>query len=162
MAIIKGDLLVKIGIIVHSHTGNTLSVAQRLKEALAASGHSVALERVTAVNENPNAAMHAKLKIIPDTSSYDMLIFGAPVRGFSLSPVMKLYLAQLPALNGKKVGCFLTQSFPHPAMGGNQAMVQFRKACVTKGASIFETCIVNWSMGRERRIANLIEKMGKI
>lgn len=152
----------KIGIIVHSHTGNTLSVAQRLKEALAASGHSVTLERVTAVDENPNAAMNAKLKDIPDTSKYDVLIFGAPVRGFSLSPVMKLYLAQLPALNGKKVGCFLTQSFPHPAMGGNQAMGQFRKACEAKGASIFQNGIVNWSMGREKKIANVIEKMGKI
>lgn len=152
----------KIGIIVHSHTGNTLGVAQRLREALAASGHSVALERVRAVDENPNAAMHAKLKDIPDTGTYDILIFGAPVRGFSLSPVMKLYLEQLPDLNGKRVGCFLTQAFPHPAMGGNQAIGQFRKACEAKGASVFETGIVNWSMGREKKIANLIEKMGKI
>ncbi len=30
----------KIGIIVHSHTGNTLSVAQKIKERLVSGGHS--------------------------------------------------------------------------------------------------------------------------
>lgn len=152
----------KVGIIIHSHTGNTLSVAERLKEVLAAAGHLVCLERVEAVDENPNEAMNVKLKTIPSISSYDIIIFGAPVRGFSLSPVMKVYLAQLPSLNGKKVGCFLTQAFPHPAMGGNQAMGQFRTACESKGANVLQTGIVNWSMGREKKIANVLEKLGKI
>lgn len=153
----------KVGIIVHSHTGNTLSVAQRLKEALSAAGHSVSVERVTAVDENPNAAMNVKLKTIPDASAYDVLIFGAPVRGFALSPVMKEYLARIPALQGKKVGCFVTESFPHPSMGGNQAIAQFKKACELKGANVFETGVVNWSMGqREKKITILLEKLGKL
>lgn len=152
----------KVGIIVHSHTGNTLSVAQRLKEVLAAAGHLVSIERVEAIDENPNAAINVKLKNIPDTSAYDILIFGAPVRGFSLSPVMKAYLAQIPTLNEKRVGCFLTQAFPHPSMGGNRAMGEFKKACEAKNGNVIQAGIVNWSLGREKKIANILEKLGSL
>lgn len=41
----------KVGIVVYSQTGNTLSVATKLKEKLAAAGHSVALEQVKLVGE---------------------------------------------------------------------------------------------------------------
>ena len=153
----------KVGIIVHSRTGNTLSVAQRLKEVLVAAGHIVNLERVTAVDENPSAAGSIRLKTIPDTSGYDVLIFGAPVHGFSLSPVMKAYLVQIPTLQGKKVGCFLTEYFPLASMGGNRAMGEFKKACEDKGANVFQTAIVNWSMGqREKKTAYSLEKLGKL
>lgn len=153
----------KVGIIVHSRTGNTLSVAQRLKEVLTSAGHTVNLERVTAVDENPSAAGNIKLKTIPDTSEYDVLIFGAPVHGFGLSPVMKAYLAQIPSLKGKKVGCFLTEFFPLASMGGNRAMGEFKKACEAKGENVFNEGIVNWSMGqREKKISNVLEKLGKL
>lgn len=36
----------KIGIILHSQTGNTLSVANKLKEKLISLGHTVNLEQV--------------------------------------------------------------------------------------------------------------------
>jgi flavodoxin len=39
----------RIGIIVYSRTGNTFSAARRLKEKLAAAGHSVNVERLTTV-----------------------------------------------------------------------------------------------------------------
>lgn len=68
----------KVGIIIHSHTGNTLSVAERLKEKLVAVGHQATIDQVTAVNEDPSAKV--ELKTMPDTSTYDALIFGAPVR----------------------------------------------------------------------------------
>lgn len=41
----------KIGIIVHSSTGNTLHVAQRLQQRLSAAGHSALVERVSAMND---------------------------------------------------------------------------------------------------------------
>lgn len=150
----------KVGIIVHSHTGNTLSVAQKLKEQLLAAGHSVTLEQVTAVNESPSAGGKIQLKTIPDPSSYDALIIGAPVQGFSLSPVMKVYLSQIPSLKGKKVSCFTTQLFPFAWMGGNRAIEQTKKACKTKGVNISETGIINWSRkDRDRKIRDVIEKL---
>ena len=113
-----------IGIIVHSHTGNTLSVAEKLKDRFLAEGHLVTLEQVTAVNEDPAAAANVELKTIPDIAGYDVLILGSPVRAFSLSPVMLLYLNQLPLLQGKKISCFVTQQLPFAWMGGNRSIKQ--------------------------------------
>ncbi|MCE5342693.1 MAG: flavodoxin, partial [Eubacteriales bacterium] len=76
----------KIGIIVHSFTGNTLLVAQKISEALTQAGHTVALERVTVKDENPNAANAIALAAAPAAAGYDLVLFGAPVRAFSLSP----------------------------------------------------------------------------
>ena len=116
-----------IGIIVHSFTSNTLSVAEKLKEKFLAEGHLVTLEQVTAVNEDPAAAAKVELLAIPDITGYDMLIFGAPVRAFSLSPVMLLYLNQLPSLQGKKISCFVTQQLSFAWLGGNRSIKQIKK-----------------------------------
>ncbi len=156
-------VIMKIGIIIHSHSGNTLSVAQKIKDRLAAAGHSVNLEQVTAVNGDPKEARNVQLKDIPDTSKYDLLIFGAPVWAFSLSPVMKLYLSQLPSMQGKKIGCFVTQQLRFRFMGGNNAISQMKKACQSKGGSIYETGIVNWShKQREARIEEVVQKLGEV
>ena len=152
-----------IGIIVHSNTGNTLSVAQKLKDILIEKGHTVALERVTAMNDNPNASGGNKLKDAPDTASFDLLLLGAPVWAFTLSGVMKEYISQLPSLSGKKVACFVTQNLPHAWMGGNRAIRYMKKACSTKGAIPFETGIINWSgKTKEAQIQSLIEQLTQI
>lgn len=148
----------KVGIIVHSITGNTLSVAEKLQERLVAAGHWVQLERVTAVDESPQAKK-VELKNIPDTRSYDMLIFAAPVWAFSLPPVVKLYLSKIPTLEGKAVGCFVTQAFPFPWMGGNRTIRQMVSACQALGGKVFSTGIVNWTRRRETRIDQLIEAL---
>jgi flavodoxin len=158
-----GILIMKVGIIVHSYTGNTLSVAQRLNEVFLLAGHSVSLERVSAINEDPSSSGNIQLKTIPDTSTYDILIFGAPVRAFSLSPVMKAYLSQLPSLKGKKVSCFVTESFPYAWMGGNRAIEVFKKACESKGGDLLETGVVNWPKKmREKKITEVLEKLSKL
>jgi NAD(P)H dehydrogenase (quinone) len=153
----------KVGIIIHSHTGNTLSVAERLKEELITAGHSVSLERVTAVNEEPSAQGSVQLKAIPDASVFDVLIFGAPVRGLSLSPVMKAYLSQLPSLERKKVSCFISQYFPYAWMGGTRTINQMKALCQVKNGTVIETGIVNWShKQRERLINDVLKKLSRL
>ncbi len=152
-----------IGIIIHSYTGNTLSVAHKLKDILEAAGHSVNLEQVTAVNSDPKEAQNVQLKDIPDISKYDLIIFGAPVWAFSLSPIMKLYLSQISSLQGKKIGCFVTQQLRFKFMGGNNAISQMKKACQSKGGSIYETGIVGWShKQREARIEEVVQKLSEV
>lgn len=147
----------KVGIIVHSHTGNTLSVAEKIKNAMTSKGHTVSIEQVSALNDNPAPNEAVKLKDIPDAQGYDVLLFGAPVRAFSLSAVMKAYLAQLSSLDGIKVGCFVTEQFPFAWMGGNNAIGQMKKSCSAKGAIPEKTGVVNWgSKKREDKIANVI------
>ena len=151
-----------IGIIVHSHTSNTLSVAEKLKEKFMADGHLVTLEQVTAVNEDPASATNVELLAIPDTNGYDMIIFGAPVRAFSLSPVMLLYLNQLPSLQGKKISCFVTQQLPFACLCGNRSIKQMKKAIIAKNGTVHETGVVNWSSKkREDLITDLISRLTK-
>lgn len=151
----------KIGIFVHSKTGNTLSVAQRLQEKLTLAGHSASILRISAVNDEEIDFKKIELNDKPNAQGFDILMFGAPVRGFSLSPVMQYYLTSIGSLKDKKTACFMTQSFPYPWMGGNRAMKQLCKICTDKGANIFETGIINWSNAtkRETLIQSLLEKL---
>ncbi len=148
----------KVGIIVYSSTGNTLSVAQRLKESLLLLGHSVNLEQLNVVDDKPSSKV-IQLVALPDINLYDVIIFASPVRGFSLAPAMKTYLSQISSFQGKKVGAFVTQFFPYPWMGGNRTIEQMEKACEAKGARLFGTGIVNWSHKRERKISSVLEKL---
>ncbi len=147
-----------IGIIVHSKTGNTYSVAEKLQKELIAAGHTVAIEKLMAVNDFQYDVQKIYLKSTPDISGFDAIIFGAPVRGFSLSPVLEAYLTQLVTLQGKKVACFVTQFFPFPWMGGNRAIKQMKQICELRGAKLLATGIINWSNNREMKITNFVEK----
>ncbi|UOO37252.1 flavodoxin family protein [Oscillospiraceae bacterium CM] len=148
-----------IGIVVHSHTQNTLSVGERLKEALAAKGHTVALKRVIAVNEDPTSNQPVLLAEAPDVSGDDYVIFGAPVRAFSISPVMKVYLQQMSSINGKKVACFVTQYLKKPWMGGNRAVRQMTRLAASLNGSVVHTGIVNWtSPARDEQIETVLSE----
>jgi flavodoxin len=159
----KGTKFMNIGIIVYSHTGNTLSVAQRLKDRLTGEGNTVAIEQVEAVNEDPRTAVKVVLKTIPDISKYDVLLFGSPVHGFSLAPVMKEYLSQVPSLKGKKVGCFVTHQLPFQWMGGTKTIKQMQGLCEAKGESVYGAGIVNWSSKqREKNIDDVLERLAEM
>jgi len=154
----------KIGIFVHSKTGNTLSVAQRLQDKLISAGHTSCIHRISAVNDEEIDFKKIELHDKPDVQGYDVLVFGAPVRGFSLSAVMHSYLTSIGSLKGRETACFMTQSFPYPWMGGNRALKQLCKICTDKGANILETGIINWSNAakRETLIQALLEKFCKL
>lgn len=150
----------KIGIIVHSQTGNTYSVAQRLQKKLLSAGQSADIERVIPLDEKQNDASKIRLQNIPDISKYDALIFGCPVRGFSVSPALEAFLSSIPTLQSKKVAIMVTQFFPFPRMGGNQTIAQMKNICESKGAVVCGTGIVNWSSRRrEKMITDVVENL---
>ena len=156
-----------IGILVHSETGHTLSVAQRIEKQLTEMGHACRIERVSAVGETAESRGQVKLPIElnspPDATPFDVVILGAPVWGFSLSKVMAAYVNQLPRLSGKKTGCFITQHFARPIFGGNRSLRQLINACQYKGANLYASGIVNWSSPRrEEQIENLVRSFSKI
>lgn len=134
----------KIGIIVYSKTGNTLHVAERIRETLAAEGNSVTVEHFCA-ETLPNSNTPVRLTATPDTNKYDVVIFGAPVQAFSLDPAMSMYLNQIGKASAKPALCFMTQYFRKPWMGGNHAMKQMLALLQKKGFSAEPMGIVNWS-----------------
>lgn len=151
-----------IGIIVHSQTGNTYSVASKLKEKLVTLGNEAELERLKVTGEDKPGKKDVTLEKIPEAGKYDTIIFASPVQAFSLSSVMAAYLKQINSLKGKNAGCLMTQYFPFPFLGGNRAMRQITNICVSKGATIFSTGIVNWSRSdREEQISKIVESMAK-
>lgn len=153
----------KIGIIVHSQTGHTFSVAERLKDKLEAAGHSVNIERITPVDAKQTDPKKVQIEKLPDLSVYDALVFAAPVQAFSVSPVMKAYLGLLPSLSNKKIACFVTKALPFDSTGGNQAISLMKSTFESKGGTVVGTGIVNWTGGgREKKIAELVEQLGKL
>ncbi|MFH0767265.1 MAG: flavodoxin domain-containing protein, partial [Bacillota bacterium] len=113
-------------IIIYSKTGNTLSVANRLKEKM----KSEILE-VKAVSNDPNETK-PKLTQLPDVTNYSHLVFASPVHGFSLSKVMETYLKQLPDLSGKTIDLFITHFFPFAWMGGTRTLKQMKTIIESK------------------------------
>jgi flavodoxin len=152
-----------IGIIVYSQSGNTLSVAKRLKEKLSAAGHSATLEEVKVVGGRESGDRSFKLETLPDVDPYEALVFGSAVEGFSLSPVLTDYLKQIKSLQGKKVACLVTEFFPYPWMGGNRAVHQMRKLCESKGATVCGSGVVNWvSWRREKTTTDAVDRLSRM
>lgn len=152
-----------IGIIVYSQTGNTLQVAEKLTKMLIEEGHSVNLEQVTVVGVRTPQTTKFELETQPDAGSYDAIVFGSAVEGFSLSPVLSRYLNNIGSLQGTKVACLATEFFPFPWMGGNRAIRQMKKICQSKGASIRATGIVNWGVKsrRTKTMAEAVDRLSK-
>ena len=141
----------KIGVVIYSWSGNTASVGEKLKAKLESAGHAVELAPVTVAGERAQGARDFELGPMPELSSYDGIVFGAAVEAFSLSPVFKTYLDAVESLAGKKVACLVTQQFPFPWMGGNNAIRQMKKRCSQKGALVLGNAVVNWAGSRRAK-----------
>ena len=150
----------KIGIVVHSMTGNTSLVAERIKNRLDQEGHELSLERLAIIGgEDQTQSDPDKISIEPlktNMEELDLLILGGPVRGFQASPAMKALLGRLEGLEGKDTMIFVTHVFPFNWMGGNSAIKQLRNMCTEKGANILFTGIIDWKNSkREVQIDSL-------
>lgn len=150
----------RIGIICHSKTGHTQSVCEALKHKLAGAGHQVRIEPVVVKDGDDPMKKGFSLKALPDVSDCDAVVFGAPVWGFSVSPVMRAFLERTPPLAGKRAACLVTMSFPMPWLGGNRAIRQMQSLCRAKGAADAGFGIVSWSdKRREQDIAAAVERI---
>ena len=144
------------GIVIYSKTGNTLGVAKRLSQKM-----NVEVMEVKVENDDPNILV-PKLTQIPDVTTYDHLVFAAPVHGFNLSKAMNVYLNQLPDLTGKTVDLFITHYFPFAWMGGNRTLKQMNMIVESKHAVVNQMTSINWkSKKREFVINQMIENYAK-
>lgn len=150
----------KIGILVHSNSGHTYSVAEKLMEKLVLAGHSVEIEKIIPTNDKEIDFEKVLFEVKPDADKYEGIIFGAPVRGMTLSPIMSAYIRGCDNFQGKKVACIITQSFPYPWMGGNRCNKVMVELCKLKGADVIGTGVVNWSKkNRDKVINKLVERI---
>lgn len=154
----------KTAIIVHSLTGNTLSVAERLKDNLEKRGVSVYLEKIEpSGGENKNEMDLARINFRKrlDLTEFDTIVMAGPVRGFSMSPVLKAYFEQ-SSLKNRKVYMFVTHFFPFAFMGGNSAISQMKNFVEERGGIVLDSGIIDWkNPSRERKIQSLLEQFTK-
>ena len=149
----------KIGIIVHSNTGNTLSVAKKLEKTFSKKGHEVKIGKLELPEDFKPGSSKIEFLSVPSLDRYDCLVFGSPVEAFSLSAVMVKYLKEkAPSMKGRKVLLYVTKALPFNWTGGNRAIKQMKKLVSAKGGKVIESGIVVWKeKHREGRIANLVE-----
>lgn len=153
-----------IGIIVHSQTGHTLLVGEKLRDELRMDGHKVTLIRMQNINNAQSKAdpQHVELDVIPKAAGYDALIFGAWVQAFNVCPGFSQYMKQLPEIKAKHVSCFLTQQFRYKWMGGSFALSKMKKLIKEKGGQVGAVGVINWSnKKREQQIEELVSRFKK-
>ena len=150
-----------IGIIIYSRSGNVRAVAEELKEKLGAAGHTALIDEITLDGEFNQRSF--QLARCPDVEDYDGIIFGAPVMAFSLTVVMKRYLAQIGSLAGKQITCFTTKFLPGKWTGGNQAVRTMESLCRDKGGSVIAGGIVNLkSPNKDAIIAEIVDSVSGV
>ena len=152
----------KIGIIVYSKTGNTYSVAAKIRDVLQTKGAEVTLERFmaeTAAGSNKPIGLTYR----PMCGGYDTLIFGAPVQAFSLDPAMKMYFDEIFDLEKVPTGIFITEQLKKAWMGGNRAARQLTALLKRKGNTPINLGLVNWSSEqKESQIDAIVERCVKM
>lgn len=148
----------KIGIIIHSYTGNTYEVARKLQNKLIESGNDVEIQRVSMVGGDKPKNEDIVIENPPDVEKYDALIFGSPVHAFSLSKAMQTYLEQLPTLQNKKIALFVTKNLRFEWTGGTRAIGQMKKISQSKGGEIVGTGIIVWNKNRDKKIGEIANK----
>lgn len=152
-----------IGLIYYSNTGNTRTVAEKLEKKLTEKGHNVTREEITITGATPAQPGKFELTNIPNPDGYDAIIFGAPVQAFSLNPVMKAYMEQLPPLDGKRVAIFVTKQLPLLMVGGTGSISIMKNASESKGAKVAASEIVVWAeKKREQSIKECVESIARI
>jgi len=150
----------KIGIIIHSKTGNTYSTAINIKEKLEDNGHKVNIDKLIPIDKVHPGVKNIKLKNNPDVGGYDALVFGAPVWAFSVSPVMSEYLTNLSSLKNKNIFCYVTKALSFNFTGGTQAVSKMMKICKSKGGNVIGTDII--FVGRKPEKSNELKLLNKI
>lgn len=141
----------KIGLIVHSVTGNTLYVVNQLQTKLIEKGHEVEVKEIkTSAKVNPGEK-NVKFTELPSLDGYDALVFGSHTEAFQLEQAMKLYFGQIENLKGYKVACISTHQFPFKWLGGNSAVKKMENLCKIKGATVLGTAVVDWSPEKKRQ-----------
>jgi multimeric flavodoxin WrbA len=151
----------KTGIIFYSQSGHTNQAAQKLLNARKKKGWDCELLEVKASNPQPETNVD-RVQLIdkPAVGDYDQIVFAAPVWGFSLSAVMKAYLAGVPSLKNKKISLFVTHQLPLPLMGGNMAIRQMKKLCEDKGGEVVAHAVVSWSeKRREHDLSEMLDRL---
>ncbi|MFP4200375.1 MAG: flavodoxin family protein [Bacillota bacterium] len=151
-----------VGIVVYSHTGNTLAVAEGLRDRLHQMGYDANLMRVkTPEDYRPGKGSVSEVEL-PDISGCETLVFASPVHAFSLAQVMGHCIREIDIPQGAKAAGLVTQHLPYAWLGGNRALRGIKKMCSSRGCDYLGGAIVSWSRrDRETKIREAIDQLAR-
>lgn len=136
-------------IVIYSKTGNTRSVAKRIAEV-----KPMPILEIIPENDDPNIERPV-LKEAPKLKSYDHVVIGSPVYGFSIPKITKTYLEQTD-FTGKTVDLFITHFFPFAWMGGKHTLNQMRYVVEVKGGTVKSMTSINWKNRKREKDIDLL------
>ncbi len=140
----------KIGLIIHSVTGNTLHVAKELQKRLVENGHEVILDEIKTEGKVEFGTKDVEFKHLPDLNNHELLIFGSHTEAFQLETAMKIYFEKIEKTSVNAI-CFATHQFPLKCLGGTGTVKKMKSYCEIKGMKVNGTCVINWSPESKRK-----------
>lgn len=153
----------KIGMIIFSQTGNTLSAAKTLKIRLNNEGHDVEIKQIEQADANNRDPKKIEIKNMPQLDIYDVLVFASPVQAFTLAGIFKDYLQKIDSIEGTPSFCFVTKGMSSKGLGGTKAIKIMSSIIDKKGGAVKSTAIICWSKEDTRNLhtAMMIEDFSK-
>jgi flavodoxin len=136
----------KIGIFVHSQSGNTAKLGLAVTHALREKGLDVSIELLRPLGKIHPRVKHVQFRSLPEVEEYDIILFGGPIWAFSASPVIVSLLKQLETLKGKKAMCFTTSGFPTAFSGAKRALIRMSDLCEGLGAKVLPGVALFWGL----------------
>jgi len=154
----------KIGLLVHSVTGNTLSVMKKLKTVLEEKGHEADLKEIKTAVKVEMGQKEAEFIENPSPAGYDAVVFGSHTEAFQLETAMQLYFKQVEGIEGLKIACISTHQFPFEWLGGNSTVRKMKNMCEAKGGDVIGTAVIEWSpeSKRQTKIDNAVEHISSL
>lgn len=128
-----------ISIVIYSHGGNTLKLAEIARDKLINDGHKVDLVRFDTTpaldTKNPVNANQLKLVNLASVQDADAVVIGGPVWAFRPVAPLPLAIKELGGqLKGKPVLAFVTHSFPWAWLTGTSSVNTLRRLAADQGA----------------------------
>jgi len=146
-------MTMKVCIIVHSKTGNTLKLAEITAEILRMRGCEVELVHLQTASPvigiQPGKRFDFQIINQPSVEDADVILAGGPVWAFSIAPVVQQCIRLIPTLKGKLFVPFATMAFPFKWLGGNGAVTKLAEEALAKDAKV-RSGIVAQGHGKNR------------
>jgi len=150
----------KIGIFVHSQSGNTAKLGLAVTHALREKGHDVSIELLRPVGKVGLWTRNVNFRTMPEPEEYDVLLFGGPNWAFGTSPLIVSLLKQLSSLKGKKTLFFLTSLLPDSLSGAKRGIARVNDLCEGLGATVLPAISVVWGLYcGKKRLDAAVEKI---
>jgi NAD(P)H dehydrogenase (quinone) len=154
----------KIGVFVHSQSGNTAKLALAVTHALREKGHDVSVELLRPVGKVSIWSRRVAFRDMPEPEDYDMVLFGGPNWAFGSSPVIFSLLKQFSTLKGKKTLFFITSLLPDSLSGAQRGIARVNELCEGLGATMLPGVSLAWGLhcGKKRLDKAVEDICGKL